>query len=81
MEIEIQVKDKITNTIHSIPVELNITEFEMTETDEILNMKELISGPTWIKDIFLWYEEDQISEDDLINVIRFLVSEGIVDLD
>jgi len=81
MEIEIQVKDKITNTIHSIPVELNITEFEMTETDEILNMKESISGPTWIKDIFLWYEEDQISEDDLINVIRFLVSEGIVDLD
>ena len=37
--------------------------------------------PTWVKDIFLWYEEDQISEDDLINVIRFLVSEGIVDLD
>jgi hypothetical protein len=53
----------------------------MTETDEILNMKESISGPTWIKDIFLWYEEDQISEDDLINAIRFLVSEGIVDLD
>ena len=37
--------------------------------------------PTWVKDIFLWYEEDQITEDDLINVIRFLVSEGIVDLD
>ena len=37
--------------------------------------------PTWVKDIFLWYEEDQISEDDLINAIRFLVSEGIVDLD
>ena len=37
--------------------------------------------PTWVKDIFLWYEEDQISEDDLINVIRFLASEGIVDLD
>ena len=81
MEIEIQVKDKITNTIHSIPVELNITEFEMTETDKILNMKESISGPTWIKDIFLWYEEDQISEDQLNHAIKFLINKEIVELD
>ena len=44
MEIEIQVKDKITNTIHSIPVELNITELEMTE--DISNMSEPIVEPT-----------------------------------
>ena len=81
MEIEIQVKDKITNTIHSIPVELNITEFKMTETDEILNMKESISGPTWIKDIFLWYGEKKISEDQLNHAIEFLVNEEIVELD
>ena len=80
MEIEIQVKDKITNTIHSIPVELSITEFEMTETDEILNMKESISGPTWIKDIFIWYEQQQISEDQVIKVIEYLIDEKILNM-
>jgi hypothetical protein len=53
----------------------------MTETDEILNMKESISGPTWIKDIFLWYEEKKISEDQLNHAIEFLVNEEIVELD
>ena len=80
MEIEIQVKDKITNTIHSIPVELSITEFEMTETDEILNMKESISGPTWVKAIFIWYEQQQISEDQVIKVIEYLIDEKILNM-
>ena len=78
MEIEIQVKDKITNTIHSIPVELSITELEMTE--DISNMSESISGPTWIKDIFRWYEEKKISEDQLNHTIQFLVNEEIVEM-
>ena len=80
MEIEIQVKDKITNTIHSIPVELSITELEMTETEDISNMSESISGPTWIKDIFRWYEEKKISEDQLNHTIQFLVNEEIVEM-
>ena len=79
-EIEIQVKDKITNTIHSIPVELSITELEMTETEDISNMSESISGPTWIKDIFRWYEEKKISEDQLNHTIQFLVNEEIVEM-
>ena len=44
-EIEIQVKDKITNTIHLIPVELNITnEFEMTKIEKAFDVIESSSG-------------------------------------
>ena len=79
-EIEIQVKDKITNTIHSIPVELNITEFEMTEIEEILDVIESSSGPIWVKDIVIWYEQQQISEDQLIKIIEYLIDEKILNM-
>ena len=81
MEIEIQVKDKITNTIHLIPVELNITnEFEMTKIEKALDVIESSSGPIWVKDIFIWYEQQQISEDQLIKVIEYLIDEKIVNM-
>ena len=80
-EIEIQVKDKITNTIHLIPVELNITnEFEMTKIEKALDVIESSSGPIWVKDIFIWYEQQQISEDQLIKVIEYLIDEKIVNM-
>jgi len=80
-EIEIQVKDKITNTIHLIPVELNITnEFEMTKIEKAFDVIESSSGPIWVKDIFIWYEQQQISEDQLIKVIEYLIDEKIVNM-
>ncbi len=37
--------------------------------------------PDWVKNIFLWYGQDQVSEDEIISAIQFLVKEGIIKLD
>ena len=37
--------------------------------------------PDWVKNIFTWYSQDQISEDEVLNAIKFLVNQGIIDLD
>ena len=34
--------------------------------------------PSWIKDVFIWYGEGKVTEDDVINAIQFLVKEGII---
>ncbi|HEY4679750.1 MAG TPA: 3D domain-containing protein [Nitrosarchaeum sp.] len=34
--------------------------------------------PDWIKNVFIWYGKDQISEDDLLNAIKFLINQGII---
>lgn len=36
--------------------------------------------PEWVKDIFLWYSQDQISEDEIISAIQYLVNEEIIKL-
>ena len=37
--------------------------------------------PDWVKSIFTWYSQDQISEDEVLNAIKFLVNQGIINLD
>jgi len=34
--------------------------------------------PDWVKNIFLWYVQDQVSEDELLNAIKYLITEGIL---
>jgi len=34
--------------------------------------------PDWVKNIFLWYGQDQVSEDELLNAIKYLINEGIL---
>jgi len=34
--------------------------------------------PEWVRNIFIWYAEGQITEEDLIGAIEFLVNEGII---
>jgi len=36
--------------------------------------------PEWVKDVFLWYGQDLISEDELITALQFLILEGILDV-
>ena len=37
--------------------------------------------PAWIKNIFVWYGEGQISEDEILNAITFLVENQIIQID
>ena len=36
--------------------------------------------PDWIKNTFTWYAQGQISEDEVLNAIKFLINQGIIDL-
>ena len=45
------------------------------------NMEEIQKIPEWVKNIFTWYSQDQISEDEVLNAIKFLINQGIIDLD
>ena len=36
--------------------------------------------PDWIKNIFVWYGQDQIEEDELLNAIKFLINKEIINI-
>jgi len=37
--------------------------------------------PQWVRNIFVWYDNDQISENELLNAIKFLVQQKIIILE
>jgi len=36
--------------------------------------------PDWVRNIFIWYGEGQIGEDELIGALQFLIKEGIIEV-
>ena len=34
--------------------------------------------PNWVKNVFIWYAQDQISEDDVLNAIEYLLEEKFI---
>ncbi len=36
--------------------------------------------PDWVRNIFIWYGDGIISEDELINALRFLIQEGTIEV-
>lgn len=36
--------------------------------------------PSWVRNVFIWYGQGKISEDDLLGAIKFLVDSGIIQL-
>jgi hypothetical protein len=60
------------------------TEVELLESEtESLEIKTLEQSkiPEWVHDIFVWYAEETISENDLLSAIEYLISEEIIDVD
>jgi len=37
--------------------------------------------PDWVKNIFGWYAQDKVSEDELLGAIKYLIDEGILKVD
>jgi len=56
----------------SIPLELETETSIPSESESTL--------PSWIRNIFIWYAEDAISESELIRSIEFLVNEGYIQI-
>jgi hypothetical protein len=48
------------------------------DIDGICQEKKL---PEWVKNIFVWYAQDLVSEDDVLNAIAFLVANQIIQID
>ncbi len=53
------------------------TEVESLETETLEQSK----IPAWVHDIFIWYADETISENDLLSAIEYLISEEILDVD
>ena len=62
----------VTQNIEESETEVELLEIETSEQSKI---------PTWVHDIFVWYAEESISENDLLSAIEYLISEEIIDVD
>jgi len=34
--------------------------------------------PEWVRNLFIWYAEERISEEELLDAIQFLIDQGIL---
>jgi len=70
---------KIREIIKSFTIPKPDTTPEPTpEPTELSNIQKI---PDWVRNIFIWYSEEQISETELLGAIQFLVQQGIIDLE
>ena len=54
---------------------------EITEGTETVTEESIQKIPSWVRQIFIWYAAEQITEADLLNAIQFLVQQGIIELE
>ncbi len=75
--IEFSIVQSLLSEIQQEPSqELDSTEVSELATEDSDEPK----IPEWVKDVFLWYGQDLITEDELIAALQFLILEGILDV-
>jgi len=79
------IKSSMPITIAQNPVvDLDVSE-EESDTVEMLQAENFDQPeskiPTWIHDIFVWYADETISENELLTALEYLIAEGILDVD
>ncbi|HEU04996.1 MAG TPA: hypothetical protein ENH95_07815 [Nitrosopumilus sp.] len=78
------VEDETTSTETETEIETKI-EIE-SEQDTIVEPQIISNGavpsiiPDWIKNIALWYGQGNVTEDEFINAIKFLINQGIIEV-
>jgi len=60
----------------STEIDEEIDQSSETES-ELINAKKI---PDWVKNIFVLYSYDEISENELINALTFLIDQGIIEI-
>jgi len=73
--------DTSTELLQSNETSTEIDESILSESEE--NESELINAkqiPDWVKNIFVLYSYDEITEDELINALTFLIEQGIIEI-
>ncbi len=82
-EIETEIE---TETEIEIETETEIEIETETEQDTIVEPQITSNGavpsiiPGWIKNIALWYGQGNVTEDEFINAIKFLINQGIIEV-
>jgi len=78
-----KVEEEISQTLQDNN-STSVTEIK-NEQEEIIEDSKLISNveveskiPEWVKKIALWYGQGNVSEDEFIRAIQFLIEEGVV---
>ena len=54
------------------------SNFPDTTIEEAVGLEPKQKIPDWVRNIFIWYAEDRISEDELLGAIQFLIDQGIL---
>ena len=61
---------------------IGIQLFDLVDEDTNITQNSSINQtqkiPSWAKNIFIWYGQDKISEDELLTAIEFLVNDGLI---
>ena len=68
-EIDIEVEGILFQ-----PIPAEIVSFNIIVNDDPTSEK----IPSWVKNIFVWYASDQVSEIELLNAIEYLINEGTI---
>ena len=69
------------NHIGTVTFEVVENLAETTEGTETITEEIIEKIPSWVKEIFVWYAAEQITESDLLGAIQFLVQQGIIELE
>ena len=72
----------VTQNTPEIETEEELETEGAIESLEIENSEQTESKiPTWVHDIFVWYADETISENELLSAIEYLISQKILNVD
>ena len=69
------------NHVGTVTFEVVENLAETTEGTETVTEESIEKIPSWVREIFIWYAAEQITESDLLGAIQFLVQQGIIELE
>lgn len=72
---EVTTTEEITTTEEDSPT---MDDVESLQVEESIQPESKI--PVWVHDVFVWYAEKTVSENELLAAIEYLVSQGILDI-
>ena len=71
IEDESEREDTLVDSIDAIILELRDDIEDNIESNKI---------PSWVHDIFVWYADETISENELLSALEYLISQGIINV-
>jgi hypothetical protein len=67
-------------TITQNVVEELVTPEESIALDDVEDSVDSSKIPSWVHDIFVWYADKTISENELLTALEYLISQGTINV-